>query len=141
MISERFDESLPVNLMFSPGPTGDELANQILSWIDQEKELLLLTMFSIRNFNSAKHQNTLIQSLTSAVGRGAMCIVTTDRKQKYFPLTIPLQKAGCLVFEAVNNVGPFNAMHVKNMVLLILKTVLSINFFAGFWHYEPEIDY
>jgi hypothetical protein len=106
LANEKFDESRPVNLMFSPGLTGDELANQVLAWIDQEKELLLLTMFSLRNFNSNKHKASFIEAVTSAVARGAICIVITDRKQKYFPLVIPLAKAGCLVYEAVNNVGP-----------------------------------
>ena len=53
----------------------------ILDLIDAEKELIFITVFALRNFNSKEHSQTLIESVATAVQRGALCIVVMDQKQ------------------------------------------------------------
>jgi hypothetical protein len=131
---KQFDASFPVDawsptaplqLSFSPGATGFDSADRLLNLIDAEKELIFLSVFSLRNFNTPTHQASLIDSIKAAVARGAVCVVVTDKKQATIRVNWFLRKNLCFaVYEALNDVGTFNAMHSKDAIFGITQTTI-----------------
>lgn len=137
-IVNRWDDQAPVNVLFtSPSTQGPKPVDKILELIDQEKELVFLTVFSLRNLEGSRGQ-TLVDRLVAAKERGVPVVVVTDRKAsdgvrddgtptaKDMDGTDELlERAGIPVFEYTNPAGPHTAMHLKSAVfgLTAMKVV------------------
>jgi hypothetical protein len=121
---DAWSPTAPLQFSTSPGPTGYETADRILNLIDAEKELIMLSVFSLRNFNTPTHAKALIDSLTAAVARGAVCVVVTDKKQATHRVNFFLRKICFSVYEALNDIDLFNAMHCKDALFGITNTTI-----------------
>lgn len=121
---DDWSPTAPVQMSFSPGKTGYDTADRILNLIDAEKELIILSVFSLRNFNTPTHVKTLIESLQAAVARGAVCVVITDKKQSTVRVNWFLRKICFAVYESLNDIGMFNAMHSKDALFGMTQTTL-----------------
>ncbi|MEW5853788.1 MAG: phospholipase D-like domain-containing protein [Myxococcota bacterium] len=126
-LANEWKEGAPVNVLFTPATQGPQAADKILELIDQEKEAIFMTVFSLRNITSPRQRESMIDKLKKAKERGVEVVIITDRKQSdgigmganggqgYNDKTEDLVKAaGIPVYECVNPAGPFNAMHQKN---------------------------
>jgi hypothetical protein len=121
---DDWSPTAPLQFSASPGPTGYETADRILNLIDAEKELIMLSVFSLRNFNTPTHAKSLLDSLTAAVARGAVCVVVTDKKQATHRVNFFLRKICFSVYEALNDIDLFNAMHCKDALFGITNTTI-----------------
>lgn len=127
----EFIPTKAVNVMFSPSSVGFDVASQILDWIDSENEFIMISVFSLYPFSERGEagSRTLLTSLKAAVQRGVMIIVVTDRKQsdgpsgfgQVFDDMIRALSKDIIMYEVTNDVGMFNAMHLKDMVLGISR--------------------
>lgn len=129
-ITNKFDPNEAINPMFTGAPIsgGPRVADQIFKWIDQEKEAIFLTVFSLRDITTPSERTSLVKKLQAAKERGVEVVVITDKKQadgvdaygkQVFyddPTDEKLRAAGIPVYEALNTSGPFNAMHAKAAV-------------------------
>jgi phosphatidylserine/phosphatidylglycerophosphate/cardiolipin synthase-like enzyme len=123
--SNTWDPAASVNVLFTPAPSGPQPADKILEWVDQEKEAIFLSVFSLRNITSPRQREDLLTKLKKAKARGVKITCVTDRKQSDGvdaqgnrvawddDFEDKLRAAGLPVYECVNEAGPFNAMHLK----------------------------
>ncbi|MBK05109.1 MAG: hypothetical protein CL920_39555 [Deltaproteobacteria bacterium] len=114
-----------VNVLFTPATKGPQAADKILEMIDKEDEAIFLGVFSLRNVESPKQRERMVDKLKKAKERGVPVVVVTDRKQSdgvdaqgnkvgWDDNTEDLLKqAGIPVYECTNEAGQFNAMHAK----------------------------
>jgi phosphatidylserine/phosphatidylglycerophosphate/cardiolipin synthase-like enzyme len=133
----------PINVLFTPAKTGLRAGTQILRWLEDEKEQILLMVFSLRNFNADGIEDSLVDILGRKVKEGVPVYVITDRKQSdgidaqgnrltsNDPTEDRLRAAGVPVYEAVNYATDFTAMHHK--VAVLGKTRIRVITDASNW--------
>jgi hypothetical protein len=141
-VQNEWKDGAPINALFTRA-TGPQPADKILQLIDQEKEAIFMSVFSLRDVQSPREQEGMIEKLKKAKARGVEIVVVTDRKQSdgvdaagnkmgWDDKTEDLLKAaGIPVYECVNTGSPFTAMHNKCAVfgLTNMKVVSD----AGNW--------
>ncbi len=127
-----WDDSQPINVMFSPSANGYDLGARVLDIIDSENEFLFITVFSLNLFSDKVSQRNLLTSLKGAVDRGVEIWIVTDRKQSDGPSGFgdPLDdmirrlSPNIVMYEVINDVGMFNAMvsevFLHNAILFLL---------------------
>ncbi|MFU8803130.1 MAG: phospholipase D-like domain-containing protein [Bradymonadaceae bacterium] len=118
-----------VNVLFTPSSRGMRAGTQILRWLEEEQEQILIMVFSLRNLTADGIDGSLVDILGAKVRQGVPVYVITDRKQSDGvdangnrlmwddPTEDLLRAAGVPVYEAINYAGEFNAMHHKVAVL------------------------
>ncbi len=128
-IPNVWSDSAAVNVLFSPEGSGPRAAAQLLRWIEQENEQIVLMVFSLRDVSVPGAARTLVQLLGDKVRAGVPVWVITDRKQsdgvnadgaREFPddrTEDRLRAVGVHVYEVINRATPFTAMHHKVAVL------------------------
>lgn len=129
-IQNEWSDASPVNVLFTSGAArGTKPVDKIFELIDRERELVFLTMFSLRNLVSS-HGERLVDRLIAAHRRGVKVVVVTDRKASdgieldgspregsHDDRTDELlERAGIPVYEYMNPSGPRTAMHLKSAV-------------------------
>lgn len=119
----------PVNVLFTPAGSGPRAATRVLDWIADEREQILLMVFSLREVTAPGHGESLVELLGRKASEGVPVYVITDRKQsdgvdaegnphyRNDRTEDRLRAAGVHVFEATNRATPFTAMHHKVAVL------------------------
>ncbi len=125
-IVNKFDEEAPINVMFTgKAVKGESVTRRIFKQIDQEQEAIFLSIFTLRNLTAPRERENLIQKLKAAKERGVEVVVITDHKQADGvdaegnhrwhddPTEDKLRSLGIPVYEALNESGPYNAMHAK----------------------------
>lgn len=147
-VTNTWDPDAAMNVMFTAPLTGGPRAvDKIFDLIDAENELICLSVFTLRNVADSD-KTKLVDRLVAARDRGCKVVVVTDHKQadgvdaqgnrlpdgeddKTEDL---LQKAGIPTYEALNEAGPYNAMHLKSCLfgLTDIKVVTD----AGNWTYS-----
>lgn len=121
-------DDAPINVLFTPTTRGPQPADAILKLIDQEREAIFLSVFSLRNFTGQRERASLLDKLKAAKERGVEIVVVTDRKQSDGvdwqgnrighddDTEDRIRGLGIPVYECINEAGPFNAMHNKSAV-------------------------
>lgn len=131
-----WDDASPVNVLYSPAGSGERASTRMLRWISEEKEQVLLMVFSLRDVTSPAWPRSLVQVLGDKVKEGVPVVVITDRKQSdgvdlYGNQTVrddwtedKLRQAGIHVYEAINDASnyfdssyAYAAMHHKSAIL------------------------
>ena len=129
-IKNEFNEDQAINVMFTGDPVdgGPRVTDQIFKMIDQEDEAIFLSVFTLRNLTTPSERTSLVKKLKAAKERGVEVMVITDKKQSdgvdsagnrrfYDDWTEDkLRDAGITVYEALNEAGPYNAMHAKSAI-------------------------
>lgn len=126
-----WDPDSGLNVMFTPAKSGPRPIEKLFEWIDAEDELILLSVFDVRNIKDPKSKKSLVEKLVAAKDRGAEVLMITDRKKSdgldsdgnrvmmyghYASnnwLDEDLEKHGIPVYEFTNEAGDFNAVHPK----------------------------
>lgn len=147
-VQNAWDESCPVNALFTvPNAVGPKPSDKIFGLIDQEKEFIGLSVFTLRQLVGSD-KTKLLDHLKAAHDRGVKVVVVTDRKQSDSvgsdgqPVAgaanddtdEKLEKLGIPVYEAINPAGPYNAMHLKAAVFGLTDTKVVTD--AGNWTYS-----
>ncbi len=144
-LANTWKDNAPINVLFSPNTQGPQPAEKILKLIDQEKEAIFMSVFSLRDIKSPKEQEGMLEKLKKAVDRGVKVVIITDRKQSDGvdaaggrvtpddPTEDRLRSFGIPVYECINEYGPFNAMHNKSAVfgLTDMKVVTDCGNWTG----------
>lgn len=147
-IQNVWDDAAPVNVLFSsPTAKGPRVADKLFSMIREEKELIFISVFTLRNITNSEGRSKLVDELAAAKARGVKVTVVTDHKQadgvdvdgNPRPDATPddtedlLRAAGIPTYEVTNRAGPHTAMHLKSAVfgLTDMKVVTD----AGNWTY------
>jgi phosphatidylserine/phosphatidylglycerophosphate/cardiolipin synthase-like enzyme len=126
-IENVWDANAATNVLFtSANSRGPKPVDKIIELVDQEKELIFLTVFSLRNLEASDGAK-LVDKLVAAQARGVPVVVVTDRKQSdgvrddgtpsaqdMDPTDDLLERAGIPVYEFTNPAGPRTAMHLKS---------------------------
>jgi PLD-like domain len=126
-IENTWDPNAGANVLFTSANTrGPKPVDKIIELVDDEKELIFLTVFSLRNLEASDGAR-LVDKLVAAKNRGVPVVVVTDRKQSdgvredgtpaaqdMDQTDDLLERAGIPVYEYTNPVGPRNAMHLKS---------------------------
>jgi phosphatidylserine/phosphatidylglycerophosphate/cardiolipin synthase-like enzyme len=126
-ITNVWDPNSATNVLFSSAQTkGPKPVDKILEQVDQEKELIFLSVYSLRNL-PASDGTRLVDKLKAAQARGVPVVVITDKKQSdglrddgtptatdMDPTDDLLEQAGIPVYEYTNPAGPHCAMHLKS---------------------------
>lgn len=145
-IQNAFDEGAPLNVLFSsPTARGPRVSDKVFELIKSERELIFLSMFTLRNITDSAGQAALVDELARAQARGVKVVVVTDRKQAdgidadggrrpdmHDDATEDLLRAkGIPTYEVINRSGAHTAMHLKSAVfgLTDMKVVTD----AGNW--------
>jgi hypothetical protein len=77
-----WDEESPLNVLFTPHtPESKSPTDQLFRWIDAENELIVMTIFCIRNLSTRADRETLVDKLKQAKQRGAKVLVITDMRK------------------------------------------------------------
>ncbi|MBA2664245.1 MAG: hypothetical protein H0U74_18280 [Bradymonadaceae bacterium] len=128
-IANKWEGDKALNVLFTPTKTGVRAGTQILRWIEEEQEQILIMVFSLRELTADNIDGSLVDILAQKVKDGVPVYVITDRKQSdgidadgnrimWDDVTEDkLRRAGVPVYEAVNYATPFCAMHFKAAVL------------------------
>jgi len=128
-LANSWDDSAAVNVMFTPASSGPRASTRLLKWIAEEKEQILLMVFSLRDVSAPGVSGSLVDLLAAKAAAGVPVIVITDRKQSdgvdaqgqplyYNDRTEDrLRAAGVSVYEATNSTTPYTAMHHKVGIL------------------------
>jgi len=114
----------PLNVLFSPSEQGFDIGEKILDWIDEEQEFIFISVFSLNVFSGKRSGRNLIGALRRAHERGVMIWVVTDRKQSDGPSgfgrpvddMIRAAVPDIVMYEVINDVGMWNAMHLKDAI-------------------------
>jgi phosphatidylserine/phosphatidylglycerophosphate/cardiolipin synthase-like enzyme len=142
-LQNRWSAQAPVNVLFTPAAGGPHPADKILQLVNEEKEAIFLSVFSLRDVQAHSGSDTLLKSLARAKARGVEIVVVTDRKQsdgvdasgkqlgRDDPTEDRIRALGIPVYECINEAGPFNAMHKKSAVFGL--TSMKIVTDAGNW--------
>ncbi|MBX3246450.1 MAG: hypothetical protein KF901_04635 [Myxococcales bacterium] len=122
-IRNEWDEGAGANVLFTPAASGPRAGAQLLRWIAEEEELILMMVFSLRDVNA--DGGSLVALLGRKVAAGVPVYVITDRKQSDGvdafgnrlwnddPTEDRLRAVGVHVYEATNLATEFTAMHHK----------------------------
>ena len=141
-IYNEWDEEAPVNVLFTPS-SDYRAVDQIFRWIEEEKDQILLMMFSLRDLTAPSSSETLVELLGRKVREGVNVSVITDRKQSdgfngYGEAVYDddqtddkLRAVGIPVYEVINPATPFTAMHHK--VAILGRERLRVISGAGNW--------
>lgn len=128
-VVNEWQPEAPMNVLFSGNATGLSAGTQILRWIEEEDEQILIKVFSLRDFTAREIGDSLVSLLGKKVAQGVPVYVVTDRKQsdgvdenmkpvnKDEPTDDRLRQVGVKVYETLNTASPFTAMHHKAAVL------------------------
>ena len=145
-IVNTWDKDQATNVLFtSPTAEGPHPIDQIFDLVRAEKELVFLSVFTLRNIIEQDTRRKLVDELKAAKERGAKVVVITDRKQadgvdihgnprpdsSNDDTDDLLKAAGIPTYEVFNRSGDFNAMHLKSAIfgLTDMKVVTD----AGNW--------
>lgn len=145
-IQNTWDEGGALNVLFSsPTARGPRVADKVFELIKNERELIFLSMFTLRNISDSTGGAKLVDELAKAQARGVKVVVVTDRKQSDGidadggrrpdmhddPTEDLLRAKGIPTYEVVNRAGAHTAMHLKSAVfgLTEMKVVTD----AGNW--------
>ena len=145
-VQNTWDEGAPLNVLFSsPTARGPRVSDKVFDLIKQERELIFLSMFTLRNITDSSGQAQLVDELAKAQARGVKVVVVTDRKQadgveadgsRRPGMTDDgtedlLRAKGIPTYEVINRSGAHTAMHLKSAVfgLTDMKVVTD----AGNW--------
>ncbi|MBL8920128.1 MAG: hypothetical protein JNJ54_14780 [Myxococcaceae bacterium] len=148
-IQNSWDEAAPVNVLFtSPTAKGTRVADKLFSMIRDEKELIFISVFTLRNITNSEGRTKLVDELAAAKARGVKVTVVTDQKQadgvdvdgnprpdsSDDDTEDLLRAAGIPTYEVTNRAGPHTAMHLKSAVfgLTDMKVVTD----AGNWTFS-----
>ena len=71
-----WNDSSPLNVLFSPDTEGPQPVDKIIEWIDAETEIIFIWVFTLRNIYS-KRNVSLYDSLLAAKDRGVQVVVAT----------------------------------------------------------------
>ncbi len=112
----------PLNALLDPG-NGHDLADHLLDWIDAEKELIFMSIFSVFNFDSPLRPGyTVFHALEKAHERGCWIVFICDIHMcEGEPLIEKLKLTGwdnLHIYQLYNPVGQWNAIHFKEVVLV-----------------------
>jgi hypothetical protein len=130
-----WDPAAAINVLFTPDG-GEQAVDHIARLIDEEQEVILIAMFSLRNIRPTTGGKTILERLVDAHARGVKVVVVTDRKQSdgidadgnqlYFddPSEDVLRDGGVPVYEVLNRRTPFNAMHTKYGIFGLTRPVI-----------------
>lgn len=79
-VVNSFDPEKQINALFSPDAEGTQAVDQLITWIDEEQDVVLVWVFTLRNVMSHNLGNrTLYDGLVEAKERGAVVVVATDK--------------------------------------------------------------
>jgi hypothetical protein len=136
-------DGAPAQVLFSPDP-GPQAIDRIAQMIDEERELIVVAVFTLRNPRPRAGGKGILDRLVAAHARGVPVVVLTDRKQSDGIDASgastgtndggedALRAAGIPVYEAMNrDHSPFNAMHTKYAVFGLSHPVVVTD--AGNW--------
>lgn len=124
-IHNRWDDGAALNVLFTPAASGPRAGTRLLQWIEEEDELILLMVFSLRDVTAPGVSRSLVELLGDKARAGVPVFVITDRKQsdgvdahgapiyRDDPTEDRLRAAGVHVYEATNRRTEFTAMHHK----------------------------
>lgn len=141
-ITNVWRDGAAVNVLFSPDG-GAQARDHIARLIDDEAELVVLAMYSLRNLAPSGGGAGILTRLAAARQRGVTVVVITDRKQSdgidadgnpiYWNDGSEeiLRDAGIPVYEVINQHSPFNAMHTKYAVFGLTRPMVVTD--AGNW--------
>ena len=118
-----WNDSSPLNVLFSPDTEGPQPVDKIIEWIDAETEIIFIWVFTLRNIYS-KHNVSLYDSLLAAKDRGVQVVVATDEnmvENSTHQLNKFLRRKGIPVYLCNNTAGEFIAMHNKNAMMGITE--------------------
>lgn len=140
----------PVNVLFTPYARGDVTpTKKLFEWIDQEQEMILISVFALHNLTAKGERQTLIEKLAAAKARGVRVMVITDRRKSdgtdkdgnrinmygrpaHDDDTDELmQQAGIPVFELCNTTTANSAVHGKSVLCGLKHTKVLTG--AGNW--------
>jgi hypothetical protein len=114
-IANNWEENQPVNVLFtSPTASGPRPVDRIFEMIDQEKEMIFLTLFELRSLVNSKGEK-IADKLIAAHERGVKVVLVTDNKGSiHDPTDDALKAAGIPVYEYTNPTTERTAMHLKS---------------------------
>jgi hypothetical protein len=122
-IANTWDAAAPVNVLFTPEASGPRTSAKMLEWIKSESSLILLMVFSLRDF-TAPGGDSLLATLAAKAAAGVPVYVITDKNQSDGeagetddPTEDRLRASGVHVYEARNGRGTYASMHTKAAVL------------------------
>lgn len=144
-----WDADRGLNVLFTPNKGGPRPIEKLFEWIDAENELIMLSVFDIKNIKDPVSRKSLVDKLAEAKDRGVEVAVITDRKKsdgldsegnRVFMyghaasnnwFDEDLEKHGIPVYEFTNEAGEFNAMHPKAAIFGL--TDMKVISGAGNW--------
>jgi hypothetical protein len=144
-----WDGDKPVNVLFTPQVSGPKPTDKLFEWIDDEKEMILISVFALRNLRTASTSDTLVDKLKKAQARGVTVAVITDRRksdgkdekgEQVMMYGRPahddqtdelLEAAGIPVYELVNTSSKYGAVHGKSAIFGL--TDMKVMTGAGNW--------
>ncbi len=144
--ANAWDEAAAVNVLFTPAKSGPRAGTQLLRWIAEEEEQILLAVFSLRDVRAAGVDRSLVELLGDKAKAGVPVYVITDRKQsdgvdaqgnriyRDDDTEDRLRRAGVHVFEGINRANDFTAMHQK--VAILGRTRVRVVTDAANWSYS-----
>jgi hypothetical protein len=132
----KWHDDRPINVLFTPYEQGAVTTptKKLFEWIDNEKEMIIISVFALRNLTTKGEQDNLVKKLKKAKDRGVKVMVLTDRRKSdgtdengepimmygelaHNDLTDEkLEEAGIKVLELVNTAGKHSSVHGKSMV-------------------------
>lgn len=130
----QFDSDAGINVLFTPCKSGPRPIEKLFEWIDAEKEMIVLSVFDVKNIVDPASRKTLVEKLAEAKARGVEVFAITDRKKSdgrnaagdrvmmyghyasNYWLDEDLEKEGIPVYEFSNERTQFSAMHPKAAV-------------------------
>lgn len=127
--ANAWTDGAAVNVLFAPAGSGPMPGRRVLDWIAAENDLILLMVFSLRDFTAPGFGKSLVQLLKDKATAGVPVWVITDRKQadgvdvsgksiSGNDLTDEsLSAAGVHVYKVLNTAGVYTAMHSKVAIL------------------------
>ncbi len=145
----QFDSTASVNVLFTPCQSGPRPIEKLFEWIEAENELIVISVFDIKNIVDPASQKTLVEKLAEAKARGVEVFAITDRKKSdgrnaagervmmyghhasnnWFDED--LEKEGIPVYEFSNEHTQFSAMHPKAAVFGLSQMKVMTG--AGNW--------
>jgi len=133
-LHNEWDDDKAVNVLFTPADSGTRAVSQVLKWVQDEDEQILLMVYSLRDLTAPDVSDSLVEILADKVAAGVPVYVITDRKQSdgyWDPTEDDLRAAGIPVWEVSNFTTEYTAMHHK--VAVLGKTDIRVITDAGNW--------
>ena len=133
-LQNSWDDGEAVNVLFTPADSGPRAVSQVLKWVSDEDEQILLMVYSLRDLTAPDVSDSLVEILADKAAAGVPVYVITDRKQSdgyWDPTEDDLRAAGIHVWEVNNFTTAYTAMHHK--VAVLGKTDIRVITDAGNW--------